>query len=263
MNRATNADKADILEKLKINIMDNIYLYIDILMYGFDNEFSSVWIQRDQGDVKYIVLKYYDSFQLYAAEGAFDYSKIVALIMEHRPSMISGQADLICSISSAVKELYNETYGVVLSQPYTGIKYADLVPEKPNEEDLAEVARLVCSDEGIGGHYKPLDLMEQFKRRLSDKTGRNYVIRKEDRIVAHYATYAETTDIAVMSGLIVAPVYRGNGYARLLHCFLSDLLISENKAAILFCHEKDVLKMYLKLGATVHGAYGKLSIKKQ
>lgn len=262
MIRATNADKTQVLEKLRINILDNVYLYIDILMYGFDHEFSSVWIQRDQGDVKYIVLKYYNSFQLYATEDALDYSEITALIMEYKPAMISGRADLIRSISSMVKEFYGETYGVVLSQPHTGSKYSDVFPEKPKEEDMEEVANLVCSDRGIGGHYNPLELMEQFIRRQNDKTGRNYIIRKDGRIVAHEATYAETPDIAVMSGLIVAPAYRGNGYARLLHCFLSDLLISENKTAVLFCHEEDVLKMHLKLGAVVRGEYGKLTLRK-
>ena len=262
MIRATDADKADVLKKLRINIMDNVYLYIDILMYGFNHEFSRVWIQRDQGDVKYIVLKYYDSFQLYAAEDAFDYSEIAALIMEYKPAMISGRADLIRSISSMANEFYGSTYGVVLSQPHTGLKYADCFPEKTKEEDMEEVAHLVCSDQGIGGHYKPLELMEQFIRRQNDKTGRNYIIRRDGGIVAHYATYAEASDIAVMSGMIVAPAYRGHGYARLLHCFLADLLISENKTAVLFCHEQDVLKMYLKLGAVVRGEYGKLTMRK-
>lgn len=262
MIRATDADKGHVLEKLRINILDNVYLYIDILMYGFDHEFSGVWIQRDQGDVKYIVLKYYDSFQLYAAEDALDYSEIIDLIMEYKPAMISGRADLIRSIAPIVGELYDETYGVVLSQPHTGLKYTDCFPERTKEEDMEEVAHLVCSDKGIGGHYKPLELMEQFKRRQDDRTGRNYVIRRDGKIVAHYATYAETPDIAVMSGLIVAPAYRGNGYARLLHCFLADLLFSENKTAVLFCHEQDVLKMYLKLGAVVRGEYGKLTMRK-
>jgi predicted GNAT family acetyltransferase len=64
----------------------------------------------------------------------------------------------------------------------------------------------------------------------------------------------------VMGGLIVLPEYRGNGYARLLHCYLSDVLIKEQREALLFCHEEDVMNMYLKLGAIICSEYGKLTL---
>jgi uncharacterized protein len=257
--QAIDSDKNDIIDELRKNIISNVYLYIDILMYGLSSDFIKVWIEKKQGEIKQIILRYYNSFQIYTTKES-DYSDIISLIYEYKPAMISGRADLIRKLDARVVELYEKTYGVVLSQSYTGIQYKQK-PELATKDDMEEIAYLVCSDKGIGGHYKPKDLKAQFISRLEDKTGRNYIIRREGKIVAHYATYAEAPEIAVMGGLIVVPEYRGKGYARLLHCYLSDILTKEKREAILFCHEEDVLKMYLKLGAEVRSEYGKATLK--
>jgi predicted GNAT family acetyltransferase len=174
--------------------------------------------------------------------------------------MISARANVISELHSQVSGLYHKEFGMILSQPYTGLHY-NQNPELATKNDMEEIARLVCSDKGIGGHYTPEELKAQFISRFDDGTGRNYVIRKEQIIVAHYATYAEIPEIAVMGGLIVLPEERGNGFARLLHCYLSDLLITEKREAVLFCHDRHVLNMYLKMGAVVRSEYGKMVLK--
>lgn len=266
MNRAVEADKVIIIKELEKDILNNVYMYIDILTYGLDNDFMDVWVCREENEIKQIVLKYYDSFQVYVAEGEYCYTDILKLILEYQPAMVSGKADIIeklYSKSNELSKLYKETYGVVLIQPYVKLDKNIFSPELASKNDMEEIAQLICSDEGIGGHYDPVDLRDQLIRRYEDKTGRNYVIRKDGKIVAHYATYAEAPGIAVMGGLIVSQEYRGKGYARLLHSYLANTLITENKKAVLFCHEENALNMYLKLGAEIYSRYGKLTLAKK
>lgn len=258
MNRAVHSDKADIVRLLTKKILNNVYMYIDIVTYGLDNDFIKVWIRREDGAIRQIILKYYNSFQIYADEE--DYTGTLELILEHRPAMISGEAHTIERLYREVSELYTEKYGVVLTQPYVESSARAPKPELAVREDMEEIALLVCTDEGIGGHYDFNELKDQFTRRYDDQTGRNWVIRENRRIVAHYATYAEAPGIAVMGGLIVSPKYRGRGYARSLHSFLANTLIKENKKPVLFCHDTDVLGMYLKLGANISSHYGKLTL---
>lgn len=261
INIASESDKIDIIKELKKDILNNIYMYIDIITYGLNNDFMKVWIHRDSNEIKKIVLKYYNSFQIYVVEGEQDYTDIISLILEYKPAMISGKKDIIENLYSRINELYECTYGVVLIQPYEKITEKDLCPTLAEKEDLRKSAKLICTDKGIGGHYNPIDLMNQFINRYEDRTGRNYIIKDNGNIIAHYATYAEAEGIAVMGGLIVLEGYRGRGYARLLHTYLSNILIEEGREAVLFCHEENVLKMYLNLGAKIHSSYGKLTLK--
>lgn len=261
MIRAVNTDKPDIIRELRKNIFGNVYLYIDILIYGIENESIMIWINKRNDEIKQVVLKYYNSFQIYSVETETDYSEIKTLVLKYKPAMISGQADSIRKLRESVGELYEETYGAILVQPYTEIKEMIYIPKLATIEDIEEIACLIYSDKGIGGHYNLNELITQLKSRLKDKTGRNYIIRQEGKIVAHYATYAEAPEVAVMGGLIVSPKCRLKGYARFLHCYLSNILIGEERKAILFCHQ-DLKEMYLKFGAAIHGEYGKLTLKK-
>lgn len=254
---AEEKDKEMILEVMKKNMVENIYLYIDILIYGLNNENLKVWINMEEFTIKQIVLKYYNSFQIYSNIGS--YSDIVNLIFKYKPMMISGTKDIIKEIHRNVKGYYNVSYGIVLEQEQSQLLNIKELPTRALLDDMEKIADLICSDKNIGGHYSKATLNHQLSERLQDKMGRNYIIKKEEKIVAHYATYAETVDVAVMGGLIVDSSSRGKGYARILHKYLANELLNEEKRVFLFCDE-ELVKMYLTLGAKVCGEYGKLTL---
>ena len=85
--------------------------------------------------------------------------------------------------------------------------------EEAAEEELMEVARLICTDDGLGGQYTPEGLCAQLLERRREGFGRNYVIRREGRIVCHGGTYAEVPGLAVVSGIITDEKYRGQKLA--------------------------------------------------
>jgi uncharacterized protein len=260
IERATNDDKKAILDKLSKEISKNIYLYIDIYKYGVNSDFIKVWVQRKNNDINLVVMKYYDSFQLYATDDVTDYTSAIDLIMLYKPSMISGHSDIIHNIYPFVNSFYEEKFGYVLAQKYSNEISNVVVPELAKEQDMEEIANLICSDIGIGKHYNPDELKNQFIERYNNKMGRNYIIRRNNKIVAHLATYAEAPNVAVIGGLIVSPEFRGLGYAKILKTYLYNLLILEGKKVFLFCHDEEVLKIHLKCGGEICSEYGKLTL---
>lgn len=261
IRKATEKDTDDILETLKRDILSNVYMYIDIVNYGINKEeFAQLWIAREDGQIKTLVLKYYSSFQLYMVSDV-DFSDVLELVFKHQPSMISGRAQTIKRLGFLLSESYKATCGVVLLQPFIELGKLTIEPEAASISDMEEIARLICSDESIGSHYDTNELTQQLLQRSLDKTGRSYVVRDNGRIIGHYGTYAEASEIAVMGGLIVSKEHRGKGIARILHQYVSNSLIEESKRAVLFCSDEQILKMYLYFGAKICSDYGKLTLK--
>ena len=259
MIKASNTDKKEILELLQNVIIENVYLYIDVLNENIESESVAVWLQRAEGKITQIVLQYHGSFQIYSQADQSDYTGILNLINDINPSMISAETSIIRNLYKDLSFMYKETYGRVLKQPYVKDLPSNVGVEFANADNMLEIAELICSDKGIGEHYEPHDLQMQFIQRLADGNGRNLIIKQDDKIVAHYATYAEAPGIAVMGGLIVLPEYRGKGYARYLHSYLANMLIEENMTPVLFCHDEVVLSMYKKLKVIDCSGYGKLT----
>ena len=261
IERATDNDKKDILHELSKEIHKNVYLYIDIYKYGVNCDFLKVWVQRKHNDLNLIAMKYYDSFQLYATDDIVDFSNVAELILLYKPSMISGHIDLIKSIYPLLNNQYAATYGYVLMHRNFSKESTDVIPQLAKETDMDEISRLICSDKSIGQHYQPEELSKQFIERFRNNMGRNFVIRKDNKIIAHYATYAEIPDVAVTGGLIVLPECRGMGYAKVLMAYLYNILLREGKKVFLFC-SNDNLNVHLKFGSEICSEYGKLTLIK-
>lgn len=70
-----------------------------------------------------------------------------------------------------------------------------------------------------------------FVKEKNDKFGRNYILRDEktNEIVCHAATYAELPNLAIISGVLTPPKYRGKGFSKGTLAALCNELIMENK----------------------------------
>ena len=81
-------EKNRILEYLKKDIANCIYLYLDILNYGISTDNVTVWMEEDHQGIQWIMMKYYDSFQIYSRNTLYELENILHLIQTHRVSMI-------------------------------------------------------------------------------------------------------------------------------------------------------------------------------
>lgn len=273
MKRAEEQDKEAILAYLKKEVADCLYMYIDILNYGIASDNMTVWFQEQDGQIELVVMKYYDSLQLYSHKRGIDVVPVLELMRDHPVLMISARRDIIEQIASVCSD-YSATYGSVfdVSHSHRGVEanvsekketIAEIGKEKAieviwaTETDTKEIAELICTDASFRANYNVDNLAAQLAERIRTHTGRSVVIRIEGRMVAHFASYAETEGIAVLSGLVVLPEYRNKGVIEVLSAYMAGQLSKEGKRAYSFAISKKTIRYHRAL-YTECGEYGKL-----
>lgn len=256
MREATEQDRAAIIEYLQKDKKDCIYLYIDIMNYGVCSENMKVWMEEDAEGLSLVVMKYYDSFQVYSHKALCDTAPIVELLQQFPVSMVSGRRDIIEQLERECAD-YQATYGVVFVMDRYRAMRTDVEVVLAAEADVLEIAELICSDAEIGGHYTVENLAAQLAERIRTGTGRSYIIRENGAIVAHSATYAEAEGIAVVGGTIIKPECRNGNYYMVLSNYMLQQLAQEEKVAYTFSIS-DKMMRYHDMLHTKCGEYGKI-----
>lgn len=256
MREAREQDKEQIMQFLQKDLKNCIYIYIDIMNYGICSENMKVWIDMEGKELSLVVMKYYDSFQVYSRQMERDITPVAELLQEYPVAMISGRRDLIERLNKECVG-YKATYGAVfVMDRYRNIKtHTEIL--KATEADAEEIAELVCLDEELGGHYTVKGLTAQLRERIRTKTGRSYIIRENGALAAHTATYAEADKIAVVSGTIIRPECRNKNYYMLISNYMMEQLAKEGKTAYTFSISEKMIQYHEKLH-TKCGEYGKL-----
>ena len=264
MRRAVQQDQGAILDYLKKAVTECIYMYIDILNYGVVSENLAVWLQEQSGQIELVVMKYFDSFQIYSHKRGIDVEPVLDLLKEYPVTMVSARRDIIEQLEGICSD-YSAAYGSVFDVGRTRRAFKALGGEKTCAlevtdavaDDASEIAKLLCSDDAFRVNYQEEDLARQLAERIRTHTGRSVIIRMDGRIIAHDATFAEAEGVAVVSGLVIRPEYRGLGcYEALIH-YLGEQLSKEGKTPYAFAISDKTVR-YHRAVYTECGEYGKL-----
>lgn len=264
MRRAREQDRDAILEYLKKAIAECIYLYIDILNYGVASENMTVWLKEKDGQIELVVMKYYDSFQIYSHRREIDTEQILSLLREYPVTMVSARRDIIQQLEEVCSG-YRAAYGAVFDVSHLRRAFGIMGGSKSSApevteavaDDAAEIAALLCTDEAFRVNYKEEELARQLAERIRTHTGRSVIIRMDGRIIAHHATFAEAAGVAVVSGLVIRPEYRGLGCYEALVSYLGRQLVREGKTPYAFAISDKTVR-YHRAVYTECGEYGKL-----
>lgn len=254
-------DIPEILAYFEKNLKNCLYSYIDLKKFGIENPNLTVYVDKSN-EIHCTALKYYEGLQLFDAEGKMDTEGTAELIKELNSHIVSSTVDVIEKLYPLLSDFYEMEQGYVtemLSMPECEIS-EDVRPAEITEYD--EIARLICSDEGVGGHYVPEELKEQLLTRLEEGMGRNYVLKRDGDIIHHAATYAELDNLAVISGVITREDWRGKGVGTLAVRKLCHDLLKEGKKPCLFYYTKQAAMFYKKIGFEEGTGWAKLVLRK-
>ena len=254
-------DNEELLALLESNLYQNVYLVIDAETYGFEGEYVSTWILKDARDnVQCIIYRYYNTIQLFTTVYISDIAiyELSEFLKSHSFEMISGDSKTISKLHILLKDDYKDDYGYI----YVCEKSDDMVKSEfinvATVDELYAAAKLICTDTNIGGHYDVNILALQLKERMLYKGCRNIIYRKDDKIIGHIATYAETKDMAVLGGLITDSSYRGSGVGKSIFKYVTFLLHKDHKQPILYCYNSSLHKWYESMGWEKVTSCGKL-----
>ena len=260
MRRVTNDEKPKVIEYLNQDIDNCVYMYIDAKTYDIESDTVCLWLMETENEIIGAVMKYYDSFQVYSRDLGIDIKEIKELIDEYKVSMISGPKFIIEKLEDECNE-YEAIYGGVFECYPAENPCCDRLVQKAKEEDAREIAELLCGDSEFSKNYSVDVLARQLEDRIRCGLGRSYYIRDGGEIVAHVATFAETDNIAVVSGAIVDRKYRKGEYYIWISDYMSWKLGIEGKRMYAFATQKRVVA-YLSEFCRFCGQYGKL-VKRQ
>lgn len=259
MTKLEEKDVKEVLEYLEKNIQECVYLYIDIKVYGIRHSNMNVWISRDGEKINTVVMKYFDSFQIFSAYDNWDKEGVLELLMKYKVTTVAGKKSLIKQLAECVQDMYSVAYGVVIEEDkYREFKQFELV-EEARDEDALEIAELMCTDEEFANNYEVSILAKQLIDRMQTGMGKSYIIRQEGKIVAHVAVFAQTDKVAVESGLIVDEQMKKNMYGMILHEYIKKVLINEGKRVFAFRIKDSMLRCTTVAKVGVCSEYGKLT----
>ena len=272
MRRVEEGERAALLSFLRQDVGNCVYMYLDIAQYGIDHPELDVYLSGDKAPGEdpdaFVAMRYYKSYQLYARAGAVpeegEIALLTALLEQSGAGMISGPRHLTDLIAEGLSATYDYVTGYVFRfNAYRKFDDLDVTIEKGLPEDLPEAARMICADDGIGGHYEADNLTRQLQERQKSGMGRNLVIRKKGGgLTGHIATYAEHDGIAVTGGLIAEADGTGIPYGTMLESRLINDLLSEGLQVFTFVTEARRKRFLKGVGGEQIGEYGKLTLHK-
>ena len=220
--------KKQFLEELKENIAQCLYLTIDLEMYGLNDPKVNFYYDLYQGRLNTLIMKYYDSVQIFSPNDNWNGSIYVDFIRGLDPIAICGKKQMIEQLRPFMQEYYSE-YGIVVADNrYREFPQFKLV-RQAIPQDAKKSAELMFSTEEFSQNNS-LDMLEkQLFDRMRNGIGRSFVIEEDGMIVAHTAIYAECGNAAVESGLVVHNEYVKKFYGLIIHEYIKKVLTEEKK----------------------------------
>lgn len=244
---------------LQHNESSCLYLCLDYYKYGLNCSFTEMYAEMENNNIRCLIFRYHEGVHIFSKNGDFDINTVVSLIKKMNPNMICCIQEIADQIKVYLGD-YEVTFGSILKleQINTSIERFGRIAKI---DELDEVATLLCQDEGIGGTYNFSQMSTQLKERYNDNFGRNYILKQNHEIIAHAATGAEYSNIAIINGVITAPSYRGKGIGTSVLATLCDQLLQENKKIYSICYIPQAQRMHEKVGFNKCESWAKLSKK--
>lgn len=222
--------KTEILEYVGEDYPRCLYLYLDIIQYGCSSESTRSWIQKKNGVISLVCLAYHTALHLYSKDNDFDVLEVRDLVKDISPTIIIAASDTIIKLKPALSGLgFLSELGHVGEWVTKVHSINDSQIDEARADDLPEIARLLYEDDSIGASYTYDDLLNQMRERLSQGFVRSYVIRKDEKPIAHVGTGAETHNVCTIAYTIVSPNFRGLGLASQLYNQVCTHLKEEGK----------------------------------
>lgn len=230
----------------------NLYIIADVESYGFETEFQNVWMQVDnKDDVTSIILKYHKNLIIYSYENNYDLEEMITHIKHLDIEYINGKKSVIDKLItgnlcySNIKECVFSTLKNLNDLDFTNINRYKV--HKADLKDLKNVYNLLCDKE----EYKLQDYLQLKSYQLKTNSCRIYYIKKDKELISTCSTSVENDFLGMLSGLTTKDEYRKQGLATYLVYSISKSLLAEGKHPCVIYFDKELEKIYKKIGYEV------------
>ena len=81
ITKCSQFDEKRILDYIGSDYSSCLYLYLDLIRYGFDSDVVEVYIQQFAGEIVALLLKYYSCLHVYSKDNQFHADEVAALMI--------------------------------------------------------------------------------------------------------------------------------------------------------------------------------------
>ncbi len=222
----------------------SIYPYINYSFYNLTNPIFQVYKINNK-----MFTVHDGTIQLCFLEASLSEIKsIYRFAIANRIKTISGPVNNLEKLKRVGK---NDSYviGKLFEFSFFECNYTEgYIKKALSKDEMFKIASFVCeSNKSHNFPYSVNQYFEQINSRLSSGYSRNWMFFYRNQFVGHIATYAESSEYAVLGGLSVLPEYRRIGIAKTLLSNAIKELKSENKKIYAFCFNKALESFYRQI----------------
>ena len=240
------------------------YLYMDVLECGIEAEGLGLWTSELNGEIQAVMYQYYDCLHLFSREEC-PVKDVMTVINEINPKVIvSSEANIALIQKELDAEQYIYELNHIITTDVLMKENPDIEIMDATKEDVPEIVTMMMKDRIYYEVYTYEKLCGDLTRRLEDGFGRLFIIRDEEgRLVCADATNAETSDLAVIGGLVTDPEMRGRGLGAAMTAKVWNKVLLEGKRGLAFLLDDNekTINLHKKLGYDFIGYSARL-IKK-
>lgn len=249
--RCSEKNRDEILEYVNQNVVMNLFIIGDIENYGFDNQFQTVFVDKEYDKIKTVYLVYHNNLVIGSLMGLVDQSFVEKLVNEYQIKDINGDLRIIEQLD--LPDFKLDRCKIAMLDHLKQEVIASAV--ELNSEDLSEYAK---SCEAI--FDRKIDL-NQISEEYHSQAAHYYGCKIEGKLISGARTSAECAQAAMIVGVYTLEEYRNQGYGKATVSKLCLDLLALNKKPCLFYNDPYATKLYRKLGFKDYGDYGLLRFK--
>lgn len=241
-------NRREILDYCLKDTVINTFIIGDIENFGFSTEFQDVWIERKEGKIVGVALRYHTMLIIYSKSLDMDFTQIEPIISANNIEVISGKGRVMDELSHYLNGPYirrdsnlSQYIGSHISQETKGniivARAEDAMEIAISYGSIPEFKHLYSSDVKI--RY------DQIYNRIISGEGIHVFIKDEKGIIAHGNTTAENSYSGIIGGIFTREDKRNYGHASQILSYLTNYLVGKNKEIALF-YENNILATFFE-----------------
>ena len=264
ISKCAETDAQAILDFIGNDHCRCLYLYLDLIKYGFNTPFVSVWRQnRSDGSLAAVWLRYHSGMHVYVPHGYSDASEAAAFVRSEHPAMLCGVPEALKPIEAGMAEDgYAFLGGTVCKYDHSpsDVERID-VRMAESDADFSRVGELLSADAEYGASYRPGELASQLQERQRLGQGRSFVVERDGIIVAHGCSAAECERFTVLNSGVTDPNWRHKGIGARLLVTIAEEMKSTGREVYSLYYNPAAKAMHRKSGFVDCCEWGRLFLK--
>ncbi len=235
----------------------------DIAQNGLHTDYQETWIDIENNQIKGIFLRYHANMVFYFKEALTDLEGFESLFDE-RIKMISASKKDIDQMPKSVKDrfTFKEMYFCECEKliPQT----LNVLPIEATANESAQIVEAVsqiAEFQASQVHESKDGRIKSVRERYQLNKVHGFIIKEDDKIVAHAATGVETPSAVMVVGVFTLPKYRNKGYGRAVVSALTEYALKHGQKPCLFYDNPTAGKIYHDIGYVTFDAWCLGSLK--